>query len=164
MGCAYCNRSSEDTNYYSIESIENGLELSNVSSNFLNTIFNKFSSDNAMTLPQFQRAFRELNIDYSKHYLFYNLFIDQSLTKFNVISYKAQQLSTLGILLGNCSDKDKLTLLFKNYDRDGSTRLSRRETECLVTDVLSIILIYIPKYAYLILNSLTLKNYIGAFE
>ena len=124
MGCSYCNRLSENINYYGIESIENDLQLSNIPSRILDNTFHRFSTDKTMTLVQFQRALRELNIEYDKYYLFYNFFIDQSLSTDNVILYNAQKLSTLGILLGNCSDQEKLTLLFQNYDNDARKVLS----------------------------------------
>ena len=164
MGCSYCNRSSETTNHDGVESIEKDLQLSEIPSIVLVGIFQKYSSENSMTLTQFQKALRELHIDFDKYFLFYNFFKDQNLIKFNVISYKPQKLSTLGILLGSCHERDKLALLFKNYDQNGYKKLSRSDIECLVTDVLEICILYIPKYAYLVLNHPAIKRYAETLE
>ena len=164
MGCSYCNRSSETTNYNSIDSIENDLQLSNLPSNFLDNMFHRYAREKTMTLAQFQRALNELKLDYNKYYLFYSLFEDQSLAKYNVISFKVQKLATLGILLGTCLDREKLNLLFLNYDSDLKKTLTRRKIECLVTDILDISIMYIPKYTYLVLNTPTIKRYVDGFE
>ena len=137
MGCECSNRSSEDIEVL-IDVIEKNLKLSNFSSKFLDNIFHRYSTDKMMSMTQFRRAFRELEIDLDNCLMFYNLFLDDSGKKYNVISYRAQALSTLGILLGKSSDQEKLELLFKNYDDDMSKLLSRNEIEHLIHIYLSI--------------------------
>ena len=164
MGCSFCNRSSEKIDHNSIDSIEDGLQLSNLPSNFLDSMFHSHSREKTMTLAQFQRGMNELKLDYDKYCLFYNLFIDQNLAKYNVMVFSVQKLSTLGILLGTCLDREKLKLLFQNYDINASKTLTRSEIECLVTDILDISIIYIPKYAYSVLNTPNMKRHVDGFE
>lgn len=67
--------------------------------------------------------------------------------------YSVRELSTLGILLGSGDLKEKVNLLFENYDLDSSQTLTKKEILVMLEDVCKISLQYLPSFAAKCLDS-----------
>ena len=89
---------------------------------------------------------------------FYNNFkIENSL-------YCPRKLSSLGVLLGKGSIIEKANVLFKNYDTSVSDSLEYNEILVLITDILEIALIFIPKFAQALAKNEESKKCIAKYH
>ncbi|OMJ65073.1 hypothetical protein SteCoe_39445 [Stentor coeruleus] len=67
--------------------------------------------------------------------------------------YSVRELSALGILLGSGRIKEKINLLFENYDLDSSKSLTKKEILVMLEDICKISFQYLPNFAIKSINS-----------
>jgi Ca2+-binding EF-hand superfamily protein len=94
-----------------------------------------------MNDSQLVKAFSELNLLYSPFQSFYELFR-------NGLTFDMKKLCSLGIVLGNAKDNEKLKTLFQNYDLDLSGLLSRQELMVMIADITEIFCLFIPQAVF----------------
>jgi Ca2+-binding EF-hand superfamily protein len=147
MGCCESSReipeNYEDNKEDAYSNAISSLQLQNITSRFIDNTLHRHSSRCFLTKAQLDLAFQKLNIKFSS---FFNAFRVQTENKSSEIYYKLK-LCALGILLGSGTNDEKLTLLFRNYDRSTETSLMEIELRHLLADVLEIELILLPGLA-----------------
>jgi hypothetical protein len=127
---------------------ENKLGYSQLKSSDIDTNFHRFSISLRLTQTQFNAVIREMKLTK-----------DDPLNPKKVIqdlykefknadgSYSTRKLSTLGLLLGKGTSKEKARVLFHNYDIKISNTLDIEEVRVLLGDILDISLRILPQYA-----------------
>ncbi|CAG9321587.1 unnamed protein product [Blepharisma stoltei] len=151
MGCADSREKTSSPEEERIIAVaEDRLGFKFLNAQWIDRTIHRYSISNKLSEAQFSAAFNELSIDLANFEedmtpfkKFYSGFLnDDSLT------YSAQQLSSLGILLGKGSAKDKASLLFQNYDVDLSKSIDYDEFVIMLNELIEIGLTRIPKLAW----------------
>lgn len=110
----------------------------------INQLSRKFSKDSKICLEQFLVMSKELKIknnSLASEFLF--LFFDEEKKEFD-----SQVLTTLGILLASGELKEKVELLFKNYDINFEGSLNTSEARLMVNNILYIAIDKMCEYTY----------------
>ncbi|OMJ93234.1 hypothetical protein SteCoe_3811 [Stentor coeruleus] len=140
MGCSICISSNRSVEERVLIPVEQSLGLSVFSSVEIDRTLHRYSTLSKMSELQLKKACKNLGLDYKKMENFFLRFSDGE-------SIKVKRLNCVGILLGQGTEKKKISLLFKNYDLDASLTLDCSEIETLIEDVLMVSCKIIPGYA-----------------
>ena len=163
MGCS-CSRlnfAEEDL----IQSAEETIGFDRLTSFDIDMYMYRFAIKLTLTISQLKAVFESLNLNAANFHdegspiaNFYNNFkIENSL-------YCPRKLSSLGVLLGKGSIIEKANVLFKNYDTSVSDSLEYNEILVLITDILEIALIFIPKFAQALAKNEESKKCIAKYH
>lgn len=131
-----CTNSREILRESEIESLilsnSEKLGLFHYKSEFLDRVIHRNSKDLKMSEAQLTHMLKSLKLVPSNSNIqsFFKFFYSE---KHNV--YNSQKLSTLGILLGKSSYKEKLFLLFQNYDVDFTDTLTKDEVLTMIDHI-----------------------------
>lgn len=147
MGCANSRFKDFSENEIFIISIESRMGFQKHPASKIDTIFKRFSVALKSNATQFTTSCRELRLSLpglgspdSSVTKFFNLFKENT-------HYSQRQLSTLGVLLGSGSPKEKGKILFNIYDSVKDNNLDEEEIRNMIEDVLYVALIALPKLA-----------------
>ncbi|OMJ91072.1 hypothetical protein SteCoe_6430 [Stentor coeruleus] len=161
MGCAYGFQYGHEESL--IQDFEDSLNFSSILSKDFDIYFYKHCKNFKLTEKQFVAVMEELNIDItesisrpSNNKLLFEKFIQDEL-------YDKRAMASLGIMLGKGSLEEKVKILFLNYDIEISDSLDPKEIKVMITDILEIALVHIPKTAKTCINNIneskSLKKY-----
>lgn len=163
MGCTDSRNEAQDEESI-IKKEEENLGYSKLHCDKIDLIFKRYSLSSKMHGSQFLTACRELALDMSSYGN-----PDRPLTKFyhsfkmNYKHFNQRRLSTLGVLLGQGSHKEKAKVLFKIYDIVKDNTLDESEMRIMIEDILEIALVIIPTYAYNITEDEERKVELGKY-
>lgn len=156
MGCAHGFQYGREESL--VQDFEDSLNFSSTKSRDFDIYFYKHSKNFKLTEKQFLAVMEELNIDVtesisrpSKTKLLFEKFIQDEL-------YDKRAMASLGIMLGKGSLEDKVKILFLNYDIEISDTLDPKEIKVMITDILEIALVHIPKTAKACLGDSSLSS------
>ena len=161
MGCGNSSRKKEENIEDSlITKVVDSLNITNKSSVDLANKFHRYSTRLLISLDQFNKISKELQLETKKFDNFYSFFIDQSGQDLDQIRYDTRKLACLGIICGLSEVKEKIRLLFQNYDVDASRLLNKRELKIMVKDIVFIHFKAVPGYVFsLYPENKNLKDY-----
>lgn len=147
MGCNDSRRV-PDTNIEptALTQLEKSLNLRSVSISELDNILHRFSSNGFMSLSQFVKAFNSCKLYDATQDSFYENFNESTSQNRFEKSYSVLKLISLGILVGKGSKKEKIQILFKNYDIEANKTICKEKLLLLLDRLLTIALITIPNY------------------
>ena len=122
---------------------EHALGFKHLTALDIDRLSHKFSRDFKMTMAQFKVMCQELKINTnSLLYEFLMIFLNREKEDFDI-----QMLTTLGILLASGTEQEKISLLFRNYDKDTSGTLQETELRQMMRDIIEIAIEKICIYA-----------------
>lgn len=159
MGCLSSRSESEYSESEKlIQNFENSIGYSLLDSFSVDRTFHRYSTNNKMSNVQLEKACSILNLNIKEFDNLYSKFLVRN-------SYQMKKLITLGIILGNSKDQDKLSLLFQNYDDDISHTLTPEEIKIMLDDVSEVFCEITPFCALTLSNNNEqLFEYIKAFN
>lgn len=159
MGCL----SSRSENEFSemeqlIQDFEKSIGFSILDSFSVDRTFHRYSTNKKMSIVQLEKACSILNLNFKEFEAFYSKFLFKN-------TYQMKKLITLGIVLGNSKDQDKLSLLFQNYDDDISHTLNPDEIKEMLEDISEVFCEITPYFTMTLnKNNEKLFEYIKAFN
>src|SRR5574343_2107114 len=130
MGCCNTRDFKRDCDIESVISeSEACLDLHNYSSEYLDRVIHRNSTQMKMSEQQFSRFFESLKKVESRNEVkdFFRLFYDSKEQ-----NYETRLISTFGILMGQGSYQDKANLIFDNYDDESSRTLTKTQVRNMI--------------------------------
>ena len=145
MGCCRTRNLSKDSGIESLISLsEAKLDFQNYSSVYLDRLIYRNSTHMKMSEQQFSRFFESLKKIESKDQVkdFFRLFYN-----IKEKTYKTRLISTFGILMGQGSFDEKVSLIFDNYDDEYTRILSKEKIQKMIHDIFYISCFCLPAFA-----------------